>query len=369
MAAFYQNPLKNEVPLRYRTLIDEFGITPAIDPYAELKRLDFEKWRYDLEAALNEWRKKHGYVGSKAGRPGFDPVFMFTVYIVQTRFGLTDLEMVGEMTSDIRFKSLLGTWHPDDVPSVQTLWTYREMWAESRTLERLFDRHLEEMRQILPDLGEKAVAVDSTMMPVPIPRNTPAENDLIKAGKADELWVDEPNKKRHKDCDSGWTQKGGRRFHGYKLHVVACLIWKIITDFLVSPANMHDSTAFATMALNLTDYSANINPDGTLPANSSCVTGDSAYIGEKLQDLCEGRGWNIRACERGTRSKKLSEASKAYNRVVSKVRSRIEHLFGFARMSMRAHKLRCVGMKRAKSALAGLCLVYNICRLMQLGVY
>ena len=64
-------------------------------------------------------------------------------------------------------------------------------------------------------------------MSVPKQRNTPDENKRIKAGEGDGLWEPEEgdseedmrrkaNKKRQKDTDARWTQKGGQNYFGYK---------------------------------------------------------------------------------------------------------------------------------------------------------
>ena len=61
--------------------------------------------------------------------------------------------------------------------------------------------------------------VDASFVEVPRQRNKKEENEKIKAGDGDELWNDKPKKKRQKDIDARWTQKGGEKFYGYKDHI------------------------------------------------------------------------------------------------------------------------------------------------------
>ena len=70
-------------------------------------------------------------------------------------------------------------------------------------------------------------------------------------------------------------------------------------------------------------------------------------------------------CEKGTRGKPLSEAQKISNRTKSKVRARVEHVFG-AQAAMGGHWLRSIGLQRATIKIGLLNLVYNMKRFIQL---
>ena len=62
---------------------------------------------------------------------------------------------------------------------------------------------------------------------------------------------------------------------------------------------------------------------------------------------------NNKVCEKGSRNHPLTEEQKANNRTKSKIRSRIEHIFGFMEMSMNGMYIYSIGIKRA-SAIIGL---------------
>jgi hypothetical protein len=53
-------------------------------------------------------------------------------------------------------------------------------------------------------------------------------------------------------------------------------------------------------------------------------------------------------CEKGYRNKPLTEEQKASNRTKSKVRCRIEHVFGEQKMRMKDETLRSIGFAGAK---------------------
>lgn len=58
--------------------------------------------------------------------------------------------------------------------------------------------------------------------------------------KSNELWNDEPHKKRHKDIDARWTKKNKETFFGYKNHAKVGTRGKFITKYKVTDASVHD---------------------------------------------------------------------------------------------------------------------------------
>ena len=69
--------------------------------------------------------------------------------------------------------------------------------------------------------------------------------------------------------------------------------------------------------------------------------------------------------EKGSKSPPLSDAQKESNQVKSKVRSRVEHVFG-AQAQMGGHLVRTIGLLPARVKIGMMNLVYNMLRLGQL---
>ena len=65
----------------------------------------------------------------------------------------------------------------------------------------------------------------------------------------------------------------------------------------------------------------------------------------------------------------LTDEQKQNNRIKSKDRCRIEHIFGFVEGAMNGSLVRSIGMMRAKAANALTNLVYNIFRYVQINHY
>lgn len=87
------------------------------------------------------------------------------------------------------------------------------------------------------------------------------------------------------------------------------------------------------------------------------IYADSAYVGKEIPNHVENC-----VCEKGYRNHPLTDEQKANNRKKSKIRCRIEHVFGYMTGSMHGITLRSIGMKRAEFNIGLTNLVYNICR-------
>jgi IS5 family transposase len=199
--------------------------------------------------------------------------------------------------------------------------------------------------------------IDATFVDVPRQRNTREENAQIKAGKVPEAW-DKPEvqaKRRQKDTEARWTKKNGENHYGYKNHINADEGNKLIQSYSVTHAAVHDSQVFDEL------LDQTIDAEG----NKRAVYADSAYRSEAQEQRLADAEIESQVCEKGTRGKPLTEAQKLSNRTKSKVRARVEHVFG-AQAAMGGHVVRTIGLKRANVKIGLMNLVYNMRRLLQL---
>jgi len=71
--------------------------------------------------------------------------------------------------------------------------------------------------------------------------------------------------------------------------------------------------------------------------------------------------------EKGYKNNPLTEEQKQSNRIKSKTRVRVEHIFGFIENSMHGSFIRTIGIKRATTVVGLMNLTYNIFRAIQVG--
>ena len=125
----------------------------------------------------------------------------------------------------------------------------------------------------------------------------------------------------------------------YKNHVKEDAKSKLITKYLVTDASVHDSQATEA----LLDEKDKGEP----------FYADSAYSGKPQEAIIAEKEMINQVCEKGTRNNPLTDEQKAGNKEKSRVRSRVEHIFGFMEMSMNGMYICTIGIKRA-AAVRGL---------------
>ncbi|GHT00205.1 hypothetical protein AGMMS50276_25430 [Synergistales bacterium] len=155
------------------------------------------------------------------------------------------------------------------------------------------------------------------------------------------------------DLDARWTKKGEETHFGYKDHIAADADTKLIIAHEVTAANVHDSQKLVDVV-----------PEGTEE-----VYDDAGYVGTeidiKLKEKCPDIEHHT--CAKANRNKPLTEAQKEYNKkIVSPVRSRVEHVFGRMTYCMGGLTIRCIGIARAKCQIAMRDFAYNLMRYMTL---
>jgi IS5 family transposase len=326
-------------------------LTRMGDPLVGLNaRIDWEAFRSDLNRIHDKPRK------SNAGAKPIDVVLMFKVLVLQQLHNLSDDRIEYQIRDRLSFMRFLGLQLEDRVPDAKTVWLFRERIKHAGLIDALFLRFHEQLAA-QGYVARKGQMIDATFVEVPRQRNSRDENEKVKAGETPAEWQtpEAKAKLRQKDVDARWTKKNNESHYGYKNHVNADQTDKLIQHFEVTDAAVHDSQAF-DMVL---DEAA--QADGSKRA----VYADSAYRSQERESQLASAGIASEICEKGVRDRPLTELQKAMNKVKSKVRSRVEHIFG-AQAQMGGHIVRTIGYLRARLKIGMMNLVYNMVRLGQL---
>ena len=319
------------------------------DPLETIDRLvPWESFRADIEAVVctADTDKK-----SNAGRKPLDAIVMFRMLVLQALHNLSDEQTEYQVRDRFSFTRFLRLGIEDSIPDATTLWLYREKLAQAGLIEKLFDRfdqHLQSQGYI----ARGGQMIDATIVPVPKQRNSRDENETVKAGETPVEWEKQPAKLRQKDRDARWTKKHGRSFFGYKNHVNADAKHKLIRRYEVTDAAVHDSQALDAL-LSKSNTSTN-------------VFADSAYRSAESEAKLKAGGFKSRIHRRANRNHPLSNAQTRANRAKSKIRARIEHVFGAQQNSVGGRIVHTIGIARARAKIGLQNLVYNIRRLVTL---
>jgi IS5 family transposase len=325
------------------------AISAKGDPLEMIARVvPFDSFRAEIEAAvLTPADEKK----SNAGRKPIDVLVMFRMLVLQSLYNLSDEQVEYQVRDRLSFTRFLRLGIEDRIPDGTTLWLFREALAKAGLIEKLFERfgqHLEAKGYV----ARGGQMIDATIVPVPKQRNSRDENEDVKGGKTPKAWKQNPAKNRQKDKDARWTKKHGKSFYGYKNHVNADAKRKLIRQYEVTDASVHDSQKFDEL----------LNQGNT----SADVYADSAYRSAETEAKLNSRGFRSRIHRRASRNHPLSKAQENANRRKSRVRARIEHVFGAQQTAPGGRIIRTIGIARAKVKIGLQNLVYNIRRLVTL---
>src|SRR6266700_495634 len=289
------------------------AISAKGDPLETIRKMvRWEDFRADIEAVTETKAEERN---SNAGRKPYDTILKFKIVVLQSLHNLSDEQ------------------------------------TEYLTRDRLFARfgqHLEAAGYI----ARGGQIIDATIVSVPKQRNTKEENEAIKAGKTPEGWEQLLAKNAQKDKDARWTKKNDASFYGYKNHLGVDKAHKLIRKWGATDASVHDSQKLDDV-LDLSN-------------TGKGIWADSAYRSVQIEAGLKAKGLQSRIHRRAARDRPLSERQKSANTTRSKVRARVEHVFGQQQSSMGGKIVRTIGIARARFKIGMMNLGYNIRRLVQL---
>ena len=268
---------------------------------AEMERV--VPWK-ELYALIDPFYPKAG-----KGRPPVGLERMLRIHFLQSWFNLSDPaaeEALYDMESMRRFVGIdLGN---EPVPDETTICKFRHLLEAHGLGERIFQEvnaHLEEKGLRLSE----GTIMDATII------NAPSSTK---------------NQDKKRDPDMHSTKKGNQYYFGMKIHVGVDRESRTVHSLVTTPANVHDSKMV----------------EDILHGEENAVFGDSAYMG-KTDEIAKKAPQALDLTQtRGTKNKKLTEEEKERNRLLSKTRSRGEHIFLIAKRIFGFSKVRYKGLAK-----------------------
>ena len=311
------------------------------DNLEQLKQIvSWEMFRPVLEKATRKEAKGPG------GRRRYDVVMMFKILVLARLYNLGDDQMEYQINDRISFMRFLDLDLSSTVPDAKTIWLFRETLRKAGIIDDLFSQFngLREQKNLIAHEG---TIVDATFVEAPKQRNSREENQTSTEGQTHEEWLDPENKHKlaQKDTDARWAKKNNQTYYGYKDHVKADAKSKFITNYSVTNAAVNDNQEFV----------------GLLKESDGLLYGDCGYVGKKFVKQFP-KGVTSMIHEKAEKNRPLTEAQKASNREKSRIRCRIEHIFGYMTGAMHGITVRSIGLARAKFNIGMMNLVYNLCR-------
>jgi transposase, IS5 family len=323
---------------RHQQLVEQKSFLTQLDeliPWSEFRPL--------LEQVYQQPKK------SNAGRKPTDIILKFKMLILQRLYNISDAELEYQVYDRLSFMKFLKLGIEDKIPDATTISLFRNELTELHLVEQLYEK----FESYLVGQGYQAKGgqiIDASFVPVPRQHNKKSENEQIKAGQTPEDWS--TPKKEQKDVDARWTKKNNVSHFGYKNHVSIDATYGFIRRYAVTNAAVHDSQMLAEVldAENEGDQ----------------IWADSAYRSEDTEWVLEKMCFDSEIHERSYRNRPLTDEQKDKNREKSRIRARVEHVFGHWVNSMGGKLLRGVGQIRIAAKVGLINLAYNFRRYLYL---
>jgi len=248
---------------------------------------------------------------------------MLRIYFLQHWFNLSDPgaeEALYESRSMCRFAGIdLGR---EPVPDESTILNFRHLLEQHQLGKALFQA----VGEYLQERGLKIASgtiVDATII------NAPSSTK---------------NQDKARDPEMHQTRKGNQWYFGMKAHIGVDSKSKQIHSLETTAANVHDSQVVGDL----------------LHGDETRVWGDAAYSGQTEAIRQAAPNAQDFTHEKGGRNRPLSTAAKARNRTKSRVRAKVEHVFGIIKRIFGFTKVRYRGLAKNTHALFVLCALTNL---------
>jgi IS5 family transposase len=283
--------------------------------------------------------------GGKGGRKPLSGLVMAKLLILQACNNLSDDRAEFLINDRLSFKRFLKLGVNEKSPDAKTIWLWRERVQYGGLHEKIFAWFEGELVRAGFE-AKGGQIVDATFVPTHKPSGT------HKKQLAEEIPLT-PSQAEQIDRDATFTKKGNVSHHGYKNHTNVDVKWKLIRGMETTTASVHDSQKLeATLTVPAVDASE----------EDRKVWGDSAYRNAEAEAMLVEKNLISEIHERSYRNRPLTDLQKSANRLKSKVRARVEHVYGHMETSMGGMMIHTIGLARAKVKVAFKNLAYNMQR-------
>ena len=291
------------------------------DSICDLRTRKIKKTFFTQINTLLDWKKiskvidKHYSRGKNAaGCPSYDGLLLFKMSLLQTWYGLSDYEVEDRVNDSISFSYFCGLNIDQVAPDHSTLSRFRTAMTKAGAYQPLFEevnRQLEASQIIV----KQGALVDASVIETPL-RPKGKTNYEVTKDREDEEEVEVDKKYPDSvDKDAGWLKKRGKYHYGYKKHYVTDeegLVLGVVT----TKASTNEIT-------NLEDVleKADLPEDIALKA-------DKGYSSKKNDMLLKKKKLKNHILKKARKNRPLTQWEKQFNKLVGKVRFKVERTFG-----------------------------------------
>lgn len=270
---------------------------------------------------LIDWNKVVREMGSLGrsgyGPIGYEPLKLLKALILQAWHSLSDVGL--EEALRVRLDFMVFTGFEQEVPDATTLCRFRNLL----TTRQVWEQILRSINKSLEDKGLKVRASQGAIVDATIIESAARPQkgmDALVEDRFEEEGDETINvkvlpKAHHSvDPDARWLKKGKRSFFGYKGFAVVDGHQGYITHIRVKPANASEVGSMEEVIKGM--------------PKTKRLYGDKGYASQKNREYLRGQQIKSGLMYKASRGHELSNRQKKFNRLVSRIRYRVEQCFG-----------------------------------------
>ena len=264
------------------------------------------------------------------GRPAYSTRTMLKVLLLQVWYGLSDPMMEEALGDRLSFRRFVGLGLDQAVPDHSTISRFRTALVQGNRWDAL-------LAQVNAQLDTRGVIL--------------RQGTLIDATLIDAAAAEPPKQKgggrSTVDPDAAWTKRpNGQARFGYKLHMAVDRGSQLIRKVVLTPANIADIS---------------VGPQ-LVQGDEAAVWADKGYVGPTLRELFASHGIRNRVQRKASRARRLTRWEVVRNRLIGRVRGRIEGVFGALKRSYGLARMKYMGLARNALATSLAAIAWNLAR-------
>ena len=276
----------------------------------------------DRMVPWGEWVKKiepYYYKGERGNKP-YELELMLRIHVLQNLYDLADMAVMTEIIDSRAFSEFCQVESSNQVPDGDTIGRFRNILTKNGLQEQLF-------KELVATLEKKGLILK---------KGTIVDSTLIAASPSTK------NKEGQRDPEAHQSKKGNNWHFGYKAHIGVDRDTGLVHHIETTAGNVHDVTETSHM----------------LSGDEEEVYGDSGYLGaEKRNDAItvnkKGKRIRYKINKRPSQIAKHGwrhSQQKRREKEKSKIRAKVEHVFGIVKKQFRYRKTRYRGLAKTAAA-------------------
>ena len=309
--------------------------------------IDWESLRAHLKNLYKRDETRGG------GQNPFDELMMFKAILLGQWHSLSDPKLEEALLVRLDFMDFCGLGLSDAVPDETTLCRFRLRLMRHNRLDRLLNQVNEQLQSLgLMVQKTRGAVLDATLIEsVSRPRRK-IEMDVDENG--DEIFHEDGSRpgvvrkvQESADPDATWVKKGKRSYFGFRAYVTVDSEDGYVRGVHTAPANQNE-TKHLEHALEKAQI------------DTKRLYADKGYASASNRAFLKSKKIKSGIMHRAAKHKPLTVRQKIANKLISKVRYRVEQCFGTLKRVFRMARASYRGLERVNAQVLLKCIGLNL---------